>query len=67
MHPMLTFASIFGLPMIIQPKVRGFLYTTHPTGCLENVRRQMSHVRAKGPIPEGPSGYWYWAHRLAMG
>ena len=41
--------------MIIQPKVRGFLCTTtHPTGCLENVRRQMSHVRAKGPIPEGP-------------
>ena len=41
--------------MIIQPKVRGFLCTTtHPTVCLENVRRQMCHVRAKGPIPEGP-------------
>ena len=43
--------------MVIKPKVRGFLCTTtHPTGCLENVRRQMSHVQAKGPIPEGPRG-----------
>ena len=40
--------------MIIQPKVRGFVHHYPPNGCLENVRRQMSHVRAKGPIPEGP-------------
>ena len=41
--------------MVIQPKVRGFLCTTtHPTGCLENVRRQIAHVRDKGEIAGGP-------------
>ena len=41
--------------MVIQPKVRGFLCTTtHPTGCRENVRRQIEHVRAGGEIVEGP-------------
>ena len=41
--------------MVIQPKVRGFLCTTtHPTGCLENVRRQVSHVQGKGEITDGP-------------
>ncbi|MDA8555691.1 trans-2-enoyl-CoA reductase family protein [Luminiphilus sp.] len=41
--------------MVIQPKVRGFLCTTtHPTGCLENVRRQIAHVQGKGEIADGP-------------
>jgi len=41
--------------MVILPKVRGFLCTTtHPTGCLENVRRQVAHVRGKGEISGGP-------------
>ncbi|MDG1682709.1 MAG: trans-2-enoyl-CoA reductase family protein [Luminiphilus sp.] len=41
--------------MVIQPKVRGFLCTTtHPTGCLENVRRQVAHVQGKGEIADGP-------------
>jgi enoyl-[acyl-carrier protein] reductase/trans-2-enoyl-CoA reductase (NAD+) len=41
--------------MVIQPKVRGFLCTTtHPTGCRENVRRQIEHVRAGGEITGGP-------------
>ncbi len=41
--------------MVIQPKVRGFLCTTtHPTGCLENVRRQVAHVQGKGEISGGP-------------
>ena len=41
--------------MVIQPKVRGFLCTTtHPTGCLENVRRQVAHVQGKGDIAGGP-------------
>jgi len=40
---------------VIQPKVRGFLCTTtHPTGCLENVRRQVAHVQGKGEIAGGP-------------
>ncbi|MEL0008061.1 MAG: bifunctional NADH-specific enoyl-ACP reductase/trans-2-enoyl-CoA reductase, partial [Luminiphilus sp.] len=41
--------------MVIQPKVRGFLCTTtHPAGCLENVRRQVAHVQHKGEISDGP-------------
>ena len=41
--------------MVIQPKVRGFLCTTtHPVGCLENVRRQKAHVEGKGEIGDGP-------------
>ncbi len=41
--------------MVIQPRVRGFLCTTtHPAGCLENVRRQVAHVQGKGEISEGP-------------
>ena len=41
--------------MVILPKVRGFLCTTtHPTGCLENVRRQVAHVQGKGEIAGGP-------------
>lgn len=41
--------------MVIQPKVRGFLCTTtHPTGCYENVRRQVEHVQTQGEIADGP-------------
>jgi enoyl-[acyl-carrier protein] reductase/trans-2-enoyl-CoA reductase (NAD+) len=48
--------------MVIQPKVRGFLCTTtHPTGCLENVRRQVAHVQGKGEISGGPK------HVLVLG
>jgi enoyl-[acyl-carrier protein] reductase/trans-2-enoyl-CoA reductase (NAD+) len=54
---MLDFALFFygDRSMVIQPKVRGFLCTTtHPTGCLENVRRQVAHVQGKGEIADGP-------------
>ena len=41
--------------MVIKPRVRGFLCTTtHPTGCAENVRRQIAYVRANGPVADGP-------------
>ena len=41
--------------MVIKPRVRGFLCTTaHPVGCRENVRRQIAHVKANGPIENGP-------------
>lgn len=41
--------------MVIKPRVRGFLCTTtHPEGCAENVRRQVAHVRSRGPIDSGP-------------
>ncbi|MDG2459529.1 MAG: trans-2-enoyl-CoA reductase family protein [Luminiphilus sp.] len=41
--------------MVIQPKVRGFLCTTsHPVGCMENVRRQIEHVQGKGEVQGGP-------------
>jgi enoyl-[acyl-carrier protein] reductase/trans-2-enoyl-CoA reductase (NAD+) len=41
--------------MVIKPRVRGFLCTTtHPTGCAENVRRQIAYVREKGPVADGP-------------
>ncbi len=41
--------------MVIKPRVRGFMcITTHPTGCKANVARQIEHVKAEGPLPEGP-------------
>ncbi len=41
--------------MIIKPRVRGFLcITTHPTGCEVNVKNQIDHVKAGGPIEGGP-------------
>ncbi len=34
--------------MIVEPKVRGFICTTaHPTGCRENVKRQVDYVKGK--------------------
>ena len=44
-----------GLPMVIQPKVRGFMCTTaHPTGCKAHVKEQIDYVRAQGEIKDGP-------------
>jgi len=41
--------------MIIKPKVRGFMcITAHPTGCAASVAAQIAHVRASGPIANGP-------------
>lgn len=41
--------------MIIKPKVRGFMcITAHPTGCAASVAAQIAHVRAGGPIANGP-------------
>ena len=40
--------------MIVEPKVREFICTTaHPTGCAENVARQVKYVTEKGSI-QGP-------------
>ena len=41
--------------MIIKPKVRGFVcVTAHPTGCAAHIQEQIDHVKAKGPIKDGP-------------
>ena len=41
--------------MIIKPKVRGFVcVTAHPAGCAAHVDEWISHVKSKGPIPNGP-------------
>lgn len=41
--------------MIIKPKVRGFVcVTAHPTGCAAHIQGQIDHVKAKGPIRNGP-------------
>lgn len=41
--------------MIIKPKVRGFVcVTAHPTGCAAHIQEQIDHVKAKGPIKQGP-------------
>jgi len=41
--------------MIIKPKVRGFVcVTAHPAGCAAHVDEWISHVRSKGPVPNGP-------------
>ena len=41
--------------MVIKPRVRGFLCTTtHPTGCMANVKEQIDYVKANGPISNGP-------------
>ena len=43
------------LPMIIKPRVRGFLcVTSHPAGCDANIKRQIDYVKSQGPIAEGP-------------
>src|SRR3954470_16130292 len=41
--------------MIIKPKVRGFVcVTAHPEGCAAHVQEWIDHVKAKGPIANGP-------------
>ncbi|HIF9540965.1 TPA: enoyl-ACP reductase FabV [Photobacterium damselae] len=41
--------------MIIKPKIRGFICTTtHPVGCEENVKEQIAHTKAQGPIANAP-------------
>ena len=41
--------------MIIKPKVRGFVcVTAHPTGCTAHIQEWIDHVKAKGPIKQGP-------------
>lgn len=40
--------------MIIEPKVRGFICTTaHPTGCKENIKRQINYTKDQGKV-NGP-------------
>ena len=42
-------------PMIIKPKVRGFVcVTAHPEGCAAHVQQQIDFVRAKGPLKDLP-------------
>ncbi len=44
-----------GLPMIIAPKIRGFICTTaHPEGCAKHVAEQIAVVKSRGPIANGP-------------
>jgi enoyl-[acyl-carrier protein] reductase / trans-2-enoyl-CoA reductase (NAD+) len=41
--------------MIVAPKIRGFICTTaHPTGCAKHVADQISVVKSRGPIANGP-------------
>lgn len=41
--------------MIIKPKVRSFVcVTAHPTGCSAHIQQQIDHIKAKGPIKQGP-------------
>ncbi|MDO8540411.1 MAG: trans-2-enoyl-CoA reductase family protein [Opitutaceae bacterium] len=41
--------------MIIKPRVRGFVcVTAHPEGCAAHVHEWINHVKAAGPIKNGP-------------
>lgn len=41
--------------MIIKPKVRGFVcVTAHPAGCTAHIQEWIDHVKARGPIKQGP-------------
>jgi enoyl-[acyl-carrier protein] reductase/trans-2-enoyl-CoA reductase (NAD+) len=41
--------------MIIKPKIRGFICTTaHPAGCEANVREQITYVKSRGELKNGP-------------
>src|ERR1041385_2555865 len=41
--------------MIIKPRVRGFVcITAHPQGCAAHVQEWINHVKAQGPIKNGP-------------
>jgi Uncharacterized paraquat-inducible protein B len=40
--------------MIVEPKIRGFIcMTAHPTGCKENVKRQIEYIKQNGKV-NGP-------------
>lgn len=42
-------------PMIIAPKIRGFICTTaHPEGCAKHVAEQIAVVKSRGPVANGP-------------
>lgn len=50
-------ASVHALPipMIIAPKIRGFICTTaHPAGCAKHVAEQIAVVKTRGPVAHGP-------------
>tara|TARA_R110002072_G_scaffold4508_2_gene31413 strand:- start:12812 stop:14059 length:1248 start_codon:yes stop_codon:yes gene_type:complete len=54
-QPYIDLQNQDSLPMIIKPRVRGFLcITTHPTGCDANVKRQIEYVKGRGSIENGP-------------
>ena len=41
--------------MIVVPKIRGFICTTaHPEGCARHVAEQISIIRSRGTIVDGP-------------
>ncbi len=41
--------------MVVIPKIRGFICTTaHPEGCAKHVADQISYVKSRGPIANGP-------------
>ena len=41
--------------MIVEPKVRGFICTTaHPTGCYENVLKQVNYVKSQPRFARAP-------------
>jgi enoyl-[acyl-carrier protein] reductase/trans-2-enoyl-CoA reductase (NAD+) len=45
----------FEFPMIVTPKIRGFICTTaHPQGCAKHVSDQISVVKSGGVIANGP-------------
>ncbi|SEV98279.1 enoyl-[acyl-carrier protein] reductase / trans-2-enoyl-CoA reductase (NAD+) [Luteibacter sp. 329MFSha] len=49
------FIASKGQPVIIQPKVRGFICTTaHPVGCAKNVEEQIAITKASGTFAAGP-------------
>lgn len=42
-------------PMIVSPKIRGFICTTaHPEGCAAHVQQQIDYVRSQPPLDNGP-------------
>lgn len=43
------------MPMIVAPKIRGFICTTaHPEGCAKHVAEQVAVVKSRGPVANGP-------------
>jgi len=41
--------------MVVIPKIRGFICTTaHPEGCAKHVADQISYVKSRGPVANGP-------------